>query len=181
MTVDVKRLLLAMSLALPCSSPAPAEMGQLAKAGLQSPAIAAIRRVYRSVEHDIATGRMKPEQRSIDDCSPLGEQRTIYSDTAGTVRKYVVEAGSEDSALIIRIYYDSHRRKRFAFITGGNVNGSLLEHRVYLDESGARIREDHTYTRGPGYTFPSIWPAEDLAADPRRAYRRTTCSTIGSP
>src|ERR1700730_16395622 len=108
--IDAKRFMLAMSLALPCSPAAPAEMEHLAKAGLHSPAIAAIRRIYRSVERDIATGRMKPEQRSIDDCSPLGEQRTIYSDAAGIVRKYVVETGSEDSALTIRTYYDSHRR-----------------------------------------------------------------------
>jgi len=66
-------------------------------------------------------------------------------------------------------------------ITGGAVNGSRLEHRIYFDESGARIREDHVYTTGPGYTFPSIWPGESPQDDPRRSYERETCSTFGWP
>jgi hypothetical protein len=181
MTFDVGRPALALFLAFVYMSPVAAESDLPAKAGLQSHAIAAIRRIYQSVEHDIAAGKIKPEQRSIDDCSPLGEQRTIYPDAAGTIRKYVVEAGSEDSALVIRNYYDSNRRKRFMFITGGAVNGSQLEHRIYFDQNGARIREDHVYTAGPGYTFPSIWPGENSADDPRRSFERTICSMPGSP
>src|SRR5712672_3387381 len=96
MTADAKWLMFALALAFACSFPASAEIERPAKAGLQSPEIAAIRRIYQSVEHDVATGRTKPKQRSIVDCSPLGEQRTIYLDAAGTVRRYVVEAGSED-------------------------------------------------------------------------------------
>jgi hypothetical protein len=61
MIVVAKWLMLAVSLAFACSSPASAEMGHRVKAGVTSPAISAIRRIYRSVEHDIATGRMKPE------------------------------------------------------------------------------------------------------------------------
>jgi hypothetical protein len=132
--------------------------------------------IYRSIEHEIAVGQIKPERRyassDADGCTPSGEQRTLYPDAAGTVRKYVVEPDSQDSALVIRHYYDRQRRLRFVFITGGAVNGSRLEHRIYFDDNGARIREDHTYTAGPGYTFPSIWPAEELAQNPRRAYER---------
>jgi hypothetical protein len=178
MTVSAGRPLILL-LAFASMPAAAAETGHPTNAGLRSPAITAIRGIYQSVEHGIAIGRMKLERRYVssgsDDCEASGEQRTIYLDAAGTVRKYVVEPDSQDSLLVIRQYYDVLRRLRFVFITGGAVNGSRLEHRIYFDESGSRIREDHTYTAGPGYTFPSIWPAEELAEDPQRAYERT-CS-----
>ncbi|HKA78907.1 MAG TPA: hypothetical protein VKD43_02700 [Xanthobacteraceae bacterium] len=165
----------ALALALIATVGAASAETERPKPGLQSPVIAAIRSIYQAVEQDIAAGRTKREQRSVEDCGQLGEQRTIHTDAAGRVRKYVVEGGSEDSALVVRQYYDVLGRVRFVFITGGAVNGAVLEHRIYFDESGARVREDHRYTKGPGYTFPSVWPEEELASDPRRSYDQS-CS-----
>jgi hypothetical protein len=175
----VKRSAFALALALTATFGAASAEVERPKPGLQSPAIAAIRGIYQAVERDIAAGRTKREQRSVD-CGPLGEERTIHTDAAGRVRKYVVEGGSEDSMLVIRQYYDVLGRMRFVFITGGAVNGSLLEHRIYFEEGGARIREEHRYTKGPGYTFPSVWPDEHLATDPRRSYGQA-CPTNESP
>ena len=183
MTVNAKRsMLFALFLASACNLCAAAETDRPVGTGLRSPSIVAIRAIYQSIEHDIAVGRFKPEQRyaspDADGCRRYGEQLTIYPDAAGTVRKYVVEPDGQDSSWIVRHYYDLQRRLRFVFMTGGAVNGTRLEHRIYFDESGARIREDHTLTAGPGWTF---WSAEDLAEDeklaedPWHAYERT-CS-----
>lgn len=180
MCVKQSAFAFAFALALTAAFGAASAEMERPKPGLQSPVIAAIRSIYRAVEQDIAAGRTKREQRSVDDCGPLGEQRTIHTDAAGKVRKYVVEGGSEDSMLVIRRYYDVLGRMRFVFITGGAVNGSLLEHRIYFDEGGTRIREDHRYTKGPGYTFPAVWPEEELTTDPRRSYGQG-CSTADSP
>jgi hypothetical protein len=78
------------------------------------------------------------------------------------VRYYEKQGGSDDSALKLQHYYDEAGRLRFVLITGGAVNGSELEQRIYFDEQGKRIWEEHKYTKGPGYTFPEIWPAEQL-------------------
>ena len=86
----------------------------------------------------------------------------MASDSRGRVRFYQSDAGSDDSALKTEHYYDEAGRLRFVFISGGAVNGSHLEHRIYFDEAGKRLWEEHTYTEGPGYTFPEIWPDERL-------------------
>ena len=177
----MKRLILTCSLWFLCGLPASlhSEPERKAKAALHHPTIVAVRRVYQSVEQDIARGRLKKEQRVVEDCSPWGDRRTIFVGVAGRIRKYVIEGGSDDSALVTRHYYDPMNRLRFVFITGGAVNGSRLEHRIYFDESGARMREDHAYPTGPGYTFPGIWPEGEVSRDPRLSYEQQ-CPTASS-
>jgi hypothetical protein len=64
---------------------------------------------------------------------------------------------------------------RFVFITGGATNGSELEHRIYFDETGKRIWEKQIYKKGPGYTFPTIWPDDQLQF--KDAYERFASSS----
>jgi hypothetical protein len=103
------------------------------------------------------------KRRAFEYCQPYEDTaRMIAADSKGMVRFYQNEGGSDDSSLKWEHYYDEQGRLRFVFITGGAVNGSQLEHRIYFDETGKRIWEDQTYKKGPGYTFPEVWPDEQL-------------------
>lgn len=87
------------------------------------------------------------------------------------MRRYEKQAGSEDSSLTWQHYYDDSGRLRFVFISGGAVNGARLEHRIYFDESGQRAWESHQYLKGPHYSFPKVWPDEQLQkVDPAKAF-----------
>jgi hypothetical protein len=122
-----------------------------------------IRKIVASINAGLKRGAFKISQRKFDYCEPYEDTlRRIALDDKGIARSYVKEGGSDDSALKWEHYYDSAGRLRFVFITGGAVNGSELEHRIYFDEAGRRIREEQKYVKGPGYTFPEKWPDEDL-------------------
>ncbi|MEW6732753.1 MAG: hypothetical protein AB1489_15610 [Acidobacteriota bacterium] len=177
----IRNLILAIALLFNCAF--------LAMAGYDSPittknwsphpTIITIRRIYQAVEQDIRKGKLKKAEREVESCSPLGDKRTIFFDSQGRIRKYVWDGGSEDSALMMRYYYDQLGRLRFIFITGGAVNGSQLEHRIYFDENRSRIWEEHKYTKGPGYTFPSIWPDSEIVYQPKQAYE-DNCTAVES-
>ena len=141
---------------------------------LDHPSIVAVREIYRSVERMIETGRLEKEQRSVEDCGPFPEGRTIYAGEAGQIRKFVLDVGSDDSVLTIRHYYDEAEKLRFVFITGGAVNQTAMEQRIYFDDTGARIRDHRVFTAGPGYPFANFSDEEGLLShDPRRAYEKS--------
>jgi hypothetical protein len=138
--------------------------GDITKANWQQhPKIKAIRAVVQSVKTGMSSKTLTTKKRTFEYCEP-GEDtvRMIAIDAQGRPRFYQNEGGSEDSSLKLEQYYDEAGRLRFVFITGGAVNGSELEHRIYLDETGKRIWEEQTYKKGPGYTFPEVWPDEEL-------------------
>jgi hypothetical protein len=174
----MRRSTAAFCLALAGIMPASAQSPAPPNADLLHPDIVAVRDVYRTVERKIARKQLQMQQRTVEGCSPNGEERTIFTDKAGRVRKYVWEGGSGDSAITIRQYYDDHGRMRFVFAMGGAVNGTELEHRIYLDEHGARIRETRDLRVGPGWTFPLLSDEEGLLARaPQEAYAKE-CATV---
>ena len=129
----------------------------------QHPKIKAVRSVVESVNAGKAKGAFKNSVRKFEYCEPYEDTlRRMAVDSKGIVRWYQKEAGSEDSSLSWEHYYDEAGRLRFVFISGGAVNGAKLEHRIYFDESGKRIWEEHKYVKGPEYTFPEVWPDEQL-------------------
>lgn len=129
----------------------------------QHPKIKAVRAVVQVVKTGLGRKSFKVRTREFEYCEPYEDAlRTLAVDAGGRVRYYERQAGSDDSALKWEHYYDEAGRLRFVFITGGAVNGSKLEHRVYFDDNGKRIWEEHKYTTGPGYTFPEVWPDEEL-------------------
>lgn len=131
----------------------------------QHPKIKAVRGVVQTVKSGLSKS-FKVRTREFEYCEPYEDaKRIIATDKTGRVRYYEKQAGSDDSALKWEHYYDEAGRLRFVFITGGAVNGSELEHRIYFDEAGKRIWEEQKYTKGDGYTFPTIWPAEQLQID----------------
>ncbi|MDT4895770.1 MAG: hypothetical protein QOH25_847 [Acidobacteriota bacterium] len=138
--------------------------GEVTKANWQQhPKIKAIRAIVQSVKTGMSRKSLTTKKRTFEYCEP-GEDtlRMIATDASGRARFYQNEGGSEDSSLKLEHYYDERGRLRFVFITGGAVNGSQLEHRIYFDETGKRIWEERTFKKGPGYTFPEVWPDEEL-------------------
>jgi len=131
----------------------------------QHPKVVAVRNIYQAVNQ--GRKRLRMRTRTFEYCEP-GEDtgRIIGADASGHVRFYQREGGSDDSALKFEHYYDEAGRLRFVLITGGAVSGSKLEHRIYFDAEGKRIWEIRSFT-DPGYTWPEVWPAEELqTSDP---------------
>ena len=92
-------------------------------------------------------------------------------DSRGTVRNYYYDSGSDDSMVRRDFYYDNNGKLRFAFIKGGAVNGTKIEHRIYFDPAGKRIWEIQKLVEGAGYTFPrDTWPDDEIVYDPIKAF-----------
>ncbi|HYO92334.1 MAG TPA: hypothetical protein VEQ40_11885 [Pyrinomonadaceae bacterium] len=129
----------------------------------QHPKINAVRAIVETVKDGLNRKSFRTGTRKFEYCEPYEDgQRTLAIDRRGRVRYYEKQGGSEDSSLKWEHYYDDLGRLRFVFITGGATNGAELEHRIYFDEGGKRIYEEQKYTKGEGYTFPTVWPAEQL-------------------
>ena len=125
------------------------------------PKILQVRAIVNSVDASIKKGSFKISKREFEYCESYEDTlRKMAVDSKGVVRRYENEAGSDDSALTWRHYYDQLGHLRFVFITGGAANGAQLEHRIYFDESGKRLWEEHKFVKGPGYTWPEVWPEE---------------------
>jgi hypothetical protein len=127
------------------------------------PKIRQVRAIVQAVKTGMSGKSFTVRRRAFEYCESYEDvERQIASDSSGRVRFYLNDAGSDDSALKTEHYYDETGHLRFVFISGGAVNGSHLEHRIYFDDAGRRIWEEHTYTKGPGYTFPETWPDDRL-------------------
>jgi hypothetical protein len=138
--------------------------GEVTKANWQQhPKIKVIRSLVQAIKTGMVKKSLTTRKRAFEYCEP-GEAtlRVMATDARGRVRFYQTEGGSEDSSLKFEHYYDEAGRLRFVFITGGAVNGSELEHRIYFDEAGKRIWEEQAYKKGPGYTWPEVWPENEL-------------------
>ena len=135
--------------------------------------IIAIDNIKYDIDNLIKTGALHEKKKEFEYSIPYEPTlKAIYVDQENKVSKYIQEAGSDDSALKSNFYYDKSFKLRFVLITGGAVNGSELEHRIYFNENGERISESHEYINGPGYTFPNPWPESEIVLDPIKEYNR---------
>ncbi|MDX6383549.1 MAG: hypothetical protein QOK48_1122 [Blastocatellia bacterium] len=144
----------------------------------QHPKIKAVRAIVAAVDAGVSRKTLKVSVRKFEYCEPYEDTlRRKAVDAKGRVRMYEKQGGSDDSSLTTKHFYDEAGRLRFVFITGGATNGSQLEQRIYFDEAGQRIWEEHKYVKGPGYTFPEVWPDDQLQLkDPAGAYAaRSPC------
>lgn len=129
----------------------------------QHPKIKQVRAIVQAVKAGMGRKALTTKKRAFEYCEPYADtKRTLAVDSKGRARFYEFEGGSDDSSLKLEHYYDEMGGLRFVFITGGAVNGSQLEHRIYFDEAGKRIWEKQIYKKGEGYTFPTIWPDDQL-------------------
>jgi hypothetical protein len=131
------------------------------------PAIIEVMEIVNDIEAQIVNGVLISNGMEQEYENPDTDVfREVFADINGTVRKLVRSAGSEDSAVTFSFYYDSEGILRFAYILGGAVNGTQIQHRIFFDSSGARIWEIQELTEGPGYTFPTVWPDADIVYNP---------------
>src|SRR2546423_9550586 len=170
--------------AIHAASQEPAADTKITQANWQHhPQIKTVRAIVESVEAGLSKGLYKVSKREFEYCEPYEDtMRMMAADSSGRVRRYERQAGSEDSALTLKHTYDEGGHLRFVFITGGAVNGSELEHRIYFDGAGKRIWEEQKYLKGPGYTFPEVWPDAELQkADPAKAFATASVCTEIKP
>lgn len=156
--------------------------GQVTSANWQKhPKIQAVRAIVASVNAGLSKKTLKVSVRKFEYCEPYEDTlRRKAVDSKGLVRMYETQAGSDDSSLTWQHFYDEAGRLRFVFITGGATNGAQLEHRIYFDEDGKRIWEEHKYKKGPEYTFPAVWPDDQLQKkNPAGAYaKKSPCPEL---
>jgi hypothetical protein len=148
----------------------------------EPPGVLEIRALYDETQAAIVAGPLTERKRTFSGCEPYEDVlRVLHLDAAGRVRHYRNSGGSEDSMVTRDFYYDRQSRLRFVFIQAGAVNDTRIEHRIYLDEGGRRIREFQKRLSGPGYTFPGTpWPDGDLVLRPAEAFRAPTpCPEAG--
>jgi hypothetical protein len=137
------------------------------------PQIKEIREIFNEVEGEIKYKNVIELRKVFEYTEPyLPTLKVLYCDKFNTVRKYIEEDGSEDSALKFNYYYDQKPILRFVYITGGAVNGSKIEHRIYFNSGGKRIWEIQKYLKGPGYSFPKVWPENELVFDPWKEFNK---------
>lgn len=122
----------------------------------------AVAALVREVERQLRAGQLLESSRPFQACGP-GEDagRRLYADATGRVVKAVRQAGTAEAALTWEHVFDADGRLRYVFIHGGAVNGSVVEHRIWLDAAGNRLWEEQRFRRGR-YPFPEAWPASDL-------------------
>jgi len=142
-----------------------------AKNWVNHPDIVEVRSLYQKVKEAREAGSLKKKERKFEYCEPYEDMvRILYMDQNGKPRLYYYEGGSDDSAIQRELYYDENGKLRFVFITAGAHNGTRLEHRVYFSKAGKKIWESQKLLEGPGYTFPTEWPDEELIQDPVKAF-----------
>jgi len=135
--------------------------------------IAEIQSIKNGIEQQIKEGFFKKDTKSLSYSQPyVPTLKVIYIDKNQIVRKYIQEAGSDDSFLKSSFYYDQNGRLRFALFEGGAVNGSQIEHRVYFNSEGKRISENHENIKGPVYTFPEKWLDDELITNPIESFNK---------
>lgn len=131
------------------------------------PAIVEIGAIVSQIDAMVEEGLYRETRSEFPYSEPWKDVwRQRFTDTLNETRKLYREAGSDDSSLNWAYYYDDSGVLRFVFITGGAVNGTVIDHRIYFDASGQRIWEVQERLEGPGYTFPTEWPDTDLIFDP---------------
>lgn len=139
---------------------------------IDHPEIKEIREIYSAIEADIKSINIIEHKKIYEYEEPYKPVlKAIYVNKNNVARKYVEEASSDDSALSLSYYYEN-KILRFVFIKGGAVNGSHMEHRIYFNSKGKRIWEIQKYLVGPGYSFPTVWPDNQLVFEPWEEFNR---------
>jgi hypothetical protein len=145
-------------------APAPVAPAPLldARTWKKSRQVKAVNALVLEVERQLRARKLAESARPFQACGP-GEdaERRLYADATGRVVKAVRQAGTAEAALTWEHVFDPGGRLRYVFIHGGAVNGSVVEHRIWLDAEGNRLWEEQRFRRGR-YPFPEVWPDSDL-------------------
>jgi hypothetical protein len=173
MRTTLKKMPLIIALLLLAANAAYAAEAITEKNWVNHPSIVEVRSLYQKINESRAAGKLLRKERKFDTstCEPYEDDaRTLYLDRNKKVRIYQYEGGSDDSAVKREMFYDESGKLRFAFIVAGAYNGTRLEHRVYFSREGEKIWESQKLLEGPGYTFPDVWPNNELIQNPVQAF-----------
>jgi hypothetical protein len=139
------------------------------QAWMARPEIRQVRAVYQTIETAVAQNRYEQRTREFEYCQPSFTHLTIYLDSAKTVRLYEKRGGSDDSARLIRYYYDPEGHLRFVYTRTGAAGfdgqGTTLEERLYLSAAGDSLYTDRRVVEGGGYFWVSPMRVWDPMAD----------------
>jgi len=126
-----------------------------------------INKITNNIENQIKNGSLRKQTKHIEYLEPYEPTlKEIYYDKSNIARKLIIEAGSEDSAITENYYYNSEQKLIFVLIKGGSTNGAHMEHVIYFSTDGKRIQEKQKYSSGPKYTFPEVWPENQIIFNP---------------
>jgi hypothetical protein len=146
------------------------------------PEIVEVRTHYQKIKASQEAGHLKRNERRFDttSCEPYEDgARILFTDQKQKPRIYHYEGGSEDSMVGREHFYDDNGKLRFALIHAGAYNGTVYEYRIYFSKTGKKIWEIRKLLEGPGYTFPSEWPDEELIQNPVQAFNdKSPCKEI---
>ncbi len=136
------------------------------------PEIKSARATYDEVLTLLFNDGLMISKREFSYCQPYVDTlRQMALDESSVVRYYRNEAGSDDSFVSAEHYYGLNGELQFVLIKANAVNGTKLEHYIYLDASGKRLLEDEDLLEGPGYTFPAVWPEDEIIFKPKVAFQ----------
>ena len=93
--------------------------------------IAQIKKTFKDIEKNKTHFLLK--KRHFED-ENVGEDKTIYIDKNGAVRKLIVEGGSEDSYHRGEYFYTKNGNLFFSYLKDANVGGCSIEIRNYISE-----------------------------------------------
>lgn len=140
---------------------AQAALAQSPSGASRDSAVAAVRAVYQEVEAAVKEKRLVEHDTTVTcvtDDYDLDGDFWVWQDSAGVVRRFDMDTGSDDSARQLQYYYDSAGRLRFIFGRYGAVVGSHLEERVYYDEHRRELRRIREFTTKRQYPFEQATP-----------------------
>lgn len=88
----------------------------------------------------------------------------------------MVQGGTDDMAIIWRVYYDQQSNPRFVYVSHNDVRGGSIEYRVYLRQSGSIIYFEKKIL-SPG---SPLYQLEDLLQDfvfrPMKDFHQNDCT-----
>lgn len=125
------------------------------------------------IDAQIESGALQVQEKELGYSEPyVPVKKSLVLDEASKQPvRYEQTAGSDDSSVTAHFYY-ADGALRYARFDGGAINGSILKHAIHFRADGTRMAETHVYTEGPGYTFPEVWPEDELVRDPVAAFER---------
>ena len=140
------------------------------------PTIVAIRSLVQSNEASITSGRWRKESGGECLCEKhfCREERSFVRDEKGTIREFIVNAGSDDSSYTVKHQYDAAGRLRFAYGTAGAIGDpesgghSYIKYRLYFSEDGQLVWRDRR-VEGPFRPWMDGFQDRMLVREPEKA------------
>lgn len=128
------------------------QQGAITEKNWQShPKITEIRRLVWAIDSRLKRGGFKISQREFEYCADQYFTRwRIARDAKSLARWYQDYSEGEDASWNFHYYYDEVGHLRFVYAVARATNGTREQLRLYYDESGKRLWQDHKFLKGPG-------------------------------